>query len=103
MRVNDAIDIRPCFVNFGMDENFAVSSATAINFHTLHVAHHDVLHCDFIESMAMRLHDEEGRVLGGSNGHMAPRQIALTRIFQNVPRINQALFEFVQVHGVVAL
>jgi hypothetical protein len=34
---------------------------------------------------------------------MAPRQIALTRIFQNVPRINQALFEFVQVHGVVAL
>jgi hypothetical protein len=86
-----------------MDENFAVSPATALHLHTLQVAHHNVLQCDFIESMAVRFHDEEGGVLWRSNGHMAARQIALSSIFQNVTRINQALFEFVQVHGVVAL
>ena len=62
--MNDAVDFRTRFVNLRMDEDFAVPSATAINFHAIHVAHHDVVECDFIETITVWLHDEEGSVFG---------------------------------------
>ena len=83
-----------------MDEYFAVAPPAAANLLALEIANDNIFHRDFIEAVAVRLHEEKRWVSGYAYGDMAARQVALSFRFQDQSGVDYFLLRFVQRHDV---
>ena len=81
--VDDAIDVGSRFKNFRMDEDLAVPARGAGDDLAVEIHGEDVLRRDLVEAEAVRLHEEQVRIVGQAKRNMAAGEIVLALRHQN--------------------
>ena len=91
MSVDDAIDVGARFKNFRMDEDFAVPARRAGDDIAVEIDGKDVLRRDLVETEAVRLHEEQARIVGQAKRNMAAGKIVLALRHQHFAGHDQLL------------
>ena len=98
--VDHAAYVRTCLEDFRVDVHLAVAPSAAADLLAFEVADDDVVHGDFVEAMAVRLHVEQRRVRGVAHREVAARQIAESLRFQDRSGVDELLLRLLRSHDV---
>ena len=86
--MQDTLNVWPCLTDFRVDIDLAVTPCGSLDDIAIEIDDQNIVEGDFVEPYAVRLHEEEGGIVGQAARNMSSGKVVLSLIDEDLSRPN---------------